>query len=73
MLRGAIVDKALEMDPRLTLDNFTKQLPKNDTLARAVSLEKTQKGARLLEAANLLRLFLKQIKYQSGSLMMATL
>lgn len=48
MLRGSIVNGCLEIDPRLTVDNFRKMLPKNDTLARAVGLEKSYKGARLL-------------------------
>ena len=48
MLRGAMVTGILEIDPRLTLENFQKMLPKDDTLARAVGLENTQKGCRLL-------------------------
>jgi hypothetical protein len=48
LLRGAIVDGRLRTEPRLEGDNFRKFLPKNDTLARAVGLEKTHKGARLL-------------------------
>ena len=50
LLRGAIVDKQLQIDPRIRLENFEKFLPTNDTLARAVGLEKTEKGARLLIA-----------------------
>jgi hypothetical protein len=48
LLRGAIVKGKLTYDARLTKSNFQKRLPKNDTLARAVGLEKTQKGARFL-------------------------
>lgn len=48
LLRGAMVEDRLETDLRLEDRNFRKFLPKNDTLARAVGLEKTQKGARLL-------------------------
>lgn len=48
LLRGAIVDGALEKEPRVEARNFRKFLPTNDTLARAVGLEKTVKGARLL-------------------------
>lgn len=48
LLRGAIVKGRLQIDPRLTLDNFKKMLPSDDTLARAAGLEQTQKGARLL-------------------------
>jgi hypothetical protein len=48
LLRGAIVKGRLQFDPRVTLDNFQKMLPGDDSLARAVGLEQTQKGARLL-------------------------
>ena len=48
LLRGAIVSVTLSIDPRMTLTNFRKFLPDNDALARAVGLENTQKGARLL-------------------------
>ena len=55
MLRGAIVDGALEKGPRVEAPNFRKFLPTNDTLARAVGLEKTVKGARLLIEPSLAR------------------
>lgn len=48
LLRGAVVDGALEREPRVQAKEFRKFLPTNDTLARAVGLEKTVKGARLL-------------------------
>jgi hypothetical protein len=48
LLRGAIVKGKLEFDPRLERNDFQKYLPKDDTLARAVGLESTHKGARLL-------------------------
>jgi hypothetical protein len=48
LLRGAIVAGELQFEPRVTRDNFEKLLPQDDTLARAVGLESTQKGARLL-------------------------
>jgi len=48
LLRGGMVKGKLEFEPRYTLENFRKQLPTNDTLARAVGLEKAKKGARLL-------------------------
>jgi hypothetical protein len=48
LLRGGMVKGRLEFEPRLTIDNFDKNLPKDDTLARAVGLESTKKGARLL-------------------------
>jgi len=53
LLRGAIVKGKLKYDPRIELDNFTKNLPKDDTLARAVGLEKSQKGARFLIESDL--------------------
>jgi hypothetical protein len=60
LLRGALVAGALEKEPRVEARNFKKFLPTNDTLARAVGLEKTVKGARLLIepalAGNLLEL-----------------
>lgn len=43
-----MVKGKLEFEPRLELKNFEKRLPKDDTLARAVGLEKSKKGARLL-------------------------
>jgi hypothetical protein len=48
LLRGALVDAALMKEPRVEVRHFRKFLPTNDTLARAVGLEKTVKGARLL-------------------------
>ena len=48
LLRGAIVKGRLSFEPRFTLDNYTKMLPENDMLARAVGLQSTKKGARLL-------------------------
>ena len=48
LLRGAIVDGRLDFQIRTELENFEKQLPQDDTLARAVGLESTKKGARLL-------------------------
>ena len=48
MLRGALVKGKLEIEPRLTLDNFKKNLPKDDNLARAVGLANSYKGSRLL-------------------------
>ena len=47
-LRGAIVKGKLDFDPRIELENITKQLPRGDVLFRAVTLEKSVKGARLL-------------------------
>ena len=48
LLRGAIVKGKLQFEPRLTLENYEKRLPQDDTLARAMGLESTKKGARLL-------------------------
>lgn len=53
LLRGATVEGYLRTQPRLEGANFRKFLPKNDTLARAVGLEKTYKGARFLLAPKL--------------------
>ena len=60
LLRGAMVNGRLEIDPRLTLSNYQKMLPKNDTLARAVGLEHTQKGARLLIENSLAQILLER-------------
>lgn len=54
-LRGAMVARKLEIDPRFTLSNFKKTLPKDDTLARAVGLEASHKGARLIIENDLAR------------------
>jgi hypothetical protein len=48
LLRGAIVNGSLEFEPRFELSNLEKSLPVDDTLARAVGLEKTKKGSRLI-------------------------
>jgi hypothetical protein len=48
LLRGGMVQGKLEFEPKYTLKNYKKKLPRNDTLARAVGLENTKKGARLL-------------------------
>ncbi len=48
LLRGGMVDGRLEFEARVTITNFAKRLPKDDTLAKAAGLEKSQKGARLL-------------------------
>ena len=50
LLRGALVEGQLQVDPRIQLENLEKFLPVNDALARAAGLEKTEKGARLLIA-----------------------
>lgn len=55
LLRGSIVKQKLDFEPRLTYDNFQKMLPKDDTLARAVGLSSTQKGARFLVEIDLAR------------------
>ncbi len=55
LLRGALVSGALEREPRVEVRNLVKFLPTNDTLARAVGLEKTVKGARLLIQTELAR------------------
>lgn len=60
LLRGALVHGALEKEPRVEARNFRKFLPTNDTLARAVGLEKTVKGARLLIESPLARKLLSR-------------
>jgi hypothetical protein len=47
-LRGGIVEGYLSFEPRFTVENFHKNLPKDEKLAKAVGLEKTYKGARLI-------------------------
>jgi hypothetical protein len=61
LLRGAMVKGILEYEPRFALDNFEGRLPKDDTLARAVGLESTKKGARLLIENTLARELLNQV------------
>ncbi len=53
LLRGAIVNGKLSFQIRTELLNFEKKLPDDDCLARAVGLESTKKGARLLIEPNL--------------------
>lgn len=48
LLRGAVIKGKLQFEPRLTYENYEKRLPQDDTLARAMGLESTKKGARLL-------------------------
>jgi hypothetical protein len=47
-LRGAMVKGTIVFEPRIELKKFPKMLPTDDTLARAVGLEKVYKGARLI-------------------------
>lgn len=48
LLRGAIVHGKLEFDPRFTVENFEKNLPRGDILPRAVGFASSCKGARLI-------------------------
>jgi hypothetical protein len=48
LLRGGMVAGLLEFDPRRTRENFEKNLPLGDVLARANGLEKSVKGARFV-------------------------
>jgi hypothetical protein len=48
LLRGAMVGGLLDFDPRIQLANITKGLPRTNVLFRAVKLEKSYRGARLL-------------------------
>lgn len=59
-LRGAMVEGRLDFDPRLELENITKQLPRGDVLFRVVTLEKTAKGARFLLERSLAKRILPQ-------------
>lgn len=61
LLRGAIVSGKLNFDTRLTKPKFVKRLPEDDTLARAVGLEKMQKGARFLIEPQLANELLKTV------------
>lgn len=58
LLRGAIVSDELHFEPRIVRENFQKFLPQDDTLARAVGLGGTLKGARLLIEPELARIVL---------------
>jgi hypothetical protein len=53
LLRGAIVSGSLQFEPRIVRKDFEKYLPQDDTLARAVGLESTHKGARLFVESQL--------------------
>ena len=67
LLRGSIVDGVLEFEPRLERSNFQKFLPRDDTLARAVGLESTHKGARfLIESQLAVRLLDKVSSWQAA-------
>jgi hypothetical protein len=48
MLRGVIVKGKLDFQPRFEINNFTKRLPLGDILPRAVGLQSTYKGIRLI-------------------------
>jgi len=61
-LRGALVKGKIEFDPRRTLRNYKKLLPSNNALARAVGLEKTQKGARLIIESDLANELLMELQ-----------
>jgi hypothetical protein len=61
LLRGAMVKGRLAFDPRLERHDFRKMLPKDDTLARAVGLERSQKGARLVVESQLAQVLLQNV------------
>lgn len=48
LLRGGMVSGRLEFDPRRTRENFEKNLPRTERLAKASALEKSVKGARFV-------------------------
>jgi hypothetical protein len=67
LLRGSIVDGTLRFEPRLERRNFEKRLPRDDTLARALVLEKSHKGARLLIESRLaVRMLRRNVSWQSA-------
>ena len=57
LLRGGMVQGALSFDVRITTENFQKNLPNSDVLARCVALERKNKGARLLISAEVVEPF----------------
>ncbi len=63
-LRGAIVGGELNFEPRIELNNLSKRLPEGDVLFRAVQLEKSTEGARLLIEKRLARLILGNDLYE---------
>ena len=60
LMRGAMVSGKLEFEPRVTIKNFSKRLPKDDVLAKAAGLEKSHKGARLLIENSLVEELMKE-------------
>lgn len=48
MPRGGIASGRLNFDVRITAENFRKNLPDSDVLARCVALERKVKGARIV-------------------------
>ena len=60
LLRGAMVKGKLEFEPRVTIKNFSKRLPKDDILAKAAGLEKSHKGARLLIENSLVEMLMTE-------------
>jgi hypothetical protein len=64
-LRGAIVDGALQFDPRFTIQNFEKNLPQGDVLPRAVGLAASAKGARLIVERDIARRVLPSVDWHT--------
>ena len=62
LLRGAVVSGKLQYDRRQQQRYFEKKLPVDNCLARAVGLEKTQKGARLLIETSLAGQLLNSVR-----------
>jgi hypothetical protein len=61
LLRGAMVKGRITFDPSLDRNNFRRELPKDTSLARAVGLENTQKGARFIIEIDLAQRLLSDI------------
>jgi hypothetical protein len=61
LLRGAMVRGRITFDPSLDRNNFRRELPKDTSLARAVGLENTQKGARFIVEIDLAQRLLRDI------------
>lgn len=60
LLRGGMVKGRLSFEPRITVENFEKRLPDDDTLVRAVGLEGSHSGSRLLIESGLANYLLRE-------------
>jgi hypothetical protein len=60
MPRGGIAAGRLNFDMRITTENFRKNLPDSDVLARCVALERKVKGARIVIESGLAKPYFGQ-------------